>query len=318
MEQTACNLCGSTNATNLYSLQDYLLNRPDVITQLVRCDQCGLVYQNPRPTLSEVGQHYPPEYESYVTGSQTQHQSWLYRQAVQYGITKRAHFVTCFKKSGRLLDIGCAAGIFLSGFLEKPHQPKPDWDLYGVELNEYAASKARDFYGLNVFTGTLEQAKFGDAFFDGVTLWDVLEHLHDPSSTIQEIRRILKPDGYLIMRIPNGASLDAREFGQYWAGLDAPRHLYVFTPQTIHQMLSQNGFEVVNWSGQSGSYPTYLLSMRFRQTARGSSAWGRSLIRALSHPVVRLVSAPLFYLRSLGLSGTQMVVTATLKDNDKR
>ncbi len=136
----------------------------------------------------------------------------------RYGMSRRDQMVTRFKQSGRMLDVGCATGVFLQWF-----QAGGSWDLYGLELSEGAARVARAA-GLNVFIGQLEEAAYPENYFDVVTFWDVLEHISDPRSALLETRRILKPDGILVLRLPNAASLDARIFRQYWSGLDAPRH----------------------------------------------------------------------------------------------
>lgn len=306
MEHTVCNLCGNTNAAPIIDdLPDFLLQRNEVSTTLVKCVSCGLVYQNPRPTITEMATHYPPDYESYAPKPEAENSSWLLRQAFQYGIAKRYRYVTRYKRAGRLLDVGCAIGIFLQGI-----QKNGNWELYGAEINEHAAHIARE-HGLDVRLGTLEQAEFKDEFFDVVTLWDVLEHLHDPAGSLREIYRILKPDGFLVIRVPNASSWDSQLFGRYWAGLDAPRHLYVFTPVTLDALLAANHFQSIARSSQIGAYSTFLMSLRFWSGARNKPSIVRdSLIKFLHYPVMRLLLAPFFYLRGLGLRGPSMVVTA--------
>jgi SAM-dependent methyltransferase len=304
MEYTLCAVCGSSDTSQLFTLPDYLLDRKDVQATFVRCQSCGLVYQNPRPTPDEMSQHYPPEYESYSTPDDTGNASWLLQQAIQLGLRKRGRFITRHKQSGRLLDIGCATGFFLNGM-----RAQGQWDLYGVEISPYAARVAQEKYGLNVRIGTLEDAAFPDNFFDVVTLWDVLEHLHEPVKSLQEIHRVLKPDGLLVFRVPNLASLDARLFGPFWAGLDPPRHLYVFSPRTVETLLHKTGFSSLEQSSASGNYPTFLLSVRFWLNGREFPSRQKALLTTfLYHPVMRILSGPIFYLRSGGLRGPQMIV----------
>jgi SAM-dependent methyltransferase len=249
--------------------------------------------------------NYPAEYESYAP--EPGGGSWLMGQAVQYGLAKRARFVTTHKQGGRLLDVGCAAGVFLRAM-----RAPGAWEVYGVEINAEMAQLARDRYQLDVRSGTLEQAAFPDGFFDVVTMWDVLEHLHDPANSLREVHRILKADGVFVVRVPNLDSHDARLFGRYWAGLDAPRHLFVFNPQTLDALLGSSGFQATAWSCGIGAYTTFLLSLRFWAAAQPRTSRVRDgLILFLYHPVMRLLSAPLFQLRSLGLHGPSLVVVAT-------
>lgn len=305
MEHTTCNLCGSAEADLFYELPDLLLDRPQVRTTLVRCRVCGLVYQNPRPTFAEMGQHYPPEYDSYAPNPLAARAPWLLHRAYAYGVHKRTRSVTRLKRGGKLLDVGCATGTFLLGM-----RAHPGWDLHGVEVSPHAAAIARS-EGLTVAEGTLEQAAFPDGHFDAVTLWDVFEHLHDPAATLAELHRILRPDGVLVMRVPNLDSWDARLFGRNWAGLDAPRHTYVFGLQSLRSLLERAGFTGLEMACNIGSYPTFALSVRFWLTARGVPPARRNrLMRALEHPAARLLTAPLFYLAGLGLRGPLVTVTA--------
>jgi SAM-dependent methyltransferase len=306
MERVPCNLCGSTDHTVLYTLPDLLLGRLDVSATFVRCRACGLIYQNPRPTLEEMTIHYPASYDCHVELCPGEI-SWLHRQAIRYGIAKRARVVTRYKRPGRLLDVGCATGTFLKGM-----QSTGNWDLYGVEPSENPARIARERYGLRVQIGTLEQAAFSDGFFDVVTMWDVLEHLHDPAHSLREVYRILKPNGIAVIRVPNGDSWNATLFGRYWAGLDAPRHLHVFTPSTLNALLASDHFQPKAWSCQSAADLMFFLSLRFWMTAvRKQGTVIEFIIKLFSHPLTRLLTAPIFYMSGLGLHGPLMVVVAT-------
>lgn len=308
METTTCNLCGSPSASYRYTLADYYLQRFDVEATLVQCSQCGLVYQNPRPTFAEMAAHYPPQYVPYQIGS-TRRVSWLLRQAYDYGLRKRSRFVTRHKLEGALLDVGCATGEFLQGM-----RRQGGWQVHGVELTPEVAQIARDRHQLDIFTGTLEQAAYPAKRFDVVTLWDVLEHLYDPAATLREIHRILKDDGILLIRVPNLASWDARLFGRYWAGLDAPRHLYIYTPQTLTQLLRQNGFCVREHRGASSAYIYFVLSVQFRLNGHMVAPRAkRLLLGILNHPAAQLVSAPFFYLLSR-FSNMSVLMTIAAKD----
>lgn len=305
METTKCNLCASDQATLLYRLPDYLLQRDDIITTLVRCSQCGLVYQNPRPTELEIGAHYPPDYEPFESSPQKGKMAWIENRLRNYGIQKRCRIVTRVISRGKVLDVGCATGLFLVGMRER------HWDVYGVDTSEYAAQIAREEHNLRVITGNLFEAQYPSAFFDAVTLWDVLEHLHDPARILYEIRRILKPNGVLILRVPNIDSSDARFFGKYWAGLDAPRHLYVFGDETIRKFLSRYGFSITSVEKNLGNYPGFVLSLRFAMHGGGIKISNQKrAVRILLHPITRVITAPVFFLRGFFTSGPSLVITA--------
>lgn len=312
VEHVTCNLCGSDDDAVLYAdLPDMLLQRKEVTATLVRCRRCSLIYQNPRPTLGEMGQHYPSHYDAYHYDRELRQRNWLKRWAAEYGIDKRCRYVTRYKQSGALLDIGCATGLFLDGM-----RRRGNWELLGLEPSAPAAEAARRL-GLRVITGTLEETDFPTGHFDVVTLWDVIEHLHDPAGALRRIARILKPGGILVIRTPNFDSWEARLFGRYWAGLEPPRHLFVFTPQTLGAMLAQAGFAIRHQDCRSGGYMAFLRSVQFRLTFTRLSDRPRTLLmRVLYHPLARAIAAPFFTLSSLGLRGGQMVlITSTTSES---
>jgi 2-polyprenyl-3-methyl-5-hydroxy-6-metoxy-1,4-benzoquinol methylase len=305
MQSVSCDLCGSTAATELMQPADYLLDRPQMHARLVRCTGCGLIYQSPRPTLEEIGEHYPPGYDSYGD-YRAQARGGLLRLAYDYGMRKRCRYVTRRQPGGRLLDVGCAAGLFLVALREQG-----GWDVEGVELDGGTADYARRTYGLTVHTGTLEAAALPSAYFDAVTLWDVLEHLHEPTATLREVRRILRPGGTVVLRVPNVAALDARLFGEAWAGYDAPRHLYVYSPQTLRATLETAGFRVQAWDTAIGAWPVFALSTRFAMARANASPATRARVQQLlNHPATRVATAPLFSIPSLLRRGPLLVMTA--------
>jgi 2-polyprenyl-3-methyl-5-hydroxy-6-metoxy-1,4-benzoquinol methylase len=309
METVVCDLCGSPQQIDYAQPADYFLDRREVTARLVACARCGFIYQSPRPTLAEIGAHYPPAYELY--GDYRAHtRSRLLRLAYDYGIRKRARYVTRRQAGGRLLDVGCAAGLFLVTLRELG-----GWQVEGVELDAATAAYGRETYGLTIHAGTLEEAALPSQRFDAVTLWDVLEHLHQPTATLREVRRLLRPGGTLVVRVPNLASWDARLFGDSWAGLDAPRHLAFYTPQTLQRTLENAGFVVQGWDTAISSYPVFVLSVRYDQARRGASAATRERTqRWLYHPLARIASLPLFAAPSLLGRGPLLVMTARVPD----
>jgi SAM-dependent methyltransferase len=112
-----------------------------------------------------------------------------------------------------------------------------------VEPSEWAADYARRELGSEVLTGTLESIRFPDQAFDVVTLWEVIEHLSDPMITLQEIRRILRPGGQLVLSTPDAGSLAARVSGRRWLGWrKVPEHLYFFDRSNLDRLLTRAGF----------------------------------------------------------------------------
>lgn len=288
METTACPLCEATAGLVRYTLPDALLGLPGSFT-LVECEACGLLYQNPRPALEAIGRYYPPEYDPFVpppwsNPSRVQQLSHL------YGLKKRWRLVERHapRRTGRrtLLDVGCATGVFLGA-------ADDGWRGVGVELSAEAAELARSQFGLTVHQGTLEQAPLAAAQFDAITMWDVLEHLHEPMASLGRVRELLRPDGIFVARVPSLSAWDARLFGRYWAGLDQPRHMFVPDEAQLVRLLGRAGFRVVELTCLGGTYGVLMLSWRFwlRQHL-GDGPPARLARRLLDNMLVRAATLP--------------------------
>ena len=291
METTACPLCGATESHLRYMLSDALLGLPGTFT-LVECGTCGLLYQNPRPSLAAIGMYYPPEYDPFVPPpwSNPKRQQQL---SHLYGLKKRWKLVERHTSSGpgkrRVLDVGCATGVFLAAGSDR-------WQKVGVELTAEAAQVARSQFGLTVYQGTLEQAPLDGQQFDAITMWDVLEHLHTPHASLQRVRELLRPDGIFVARVPSLSSWDSRLCGRYWAGLDQPRHLFIPDERTLTQMLEQAGFRVVELTCLGGTYGVLLLSWRFWLRQHIGGGWRLRLAeRLLDNLPVRIALLPFLW-----------------------
>ena len=308
MEYVNCNLCGCDATEVVNHGPDLLLNRPGDY-YLVRCQQCGLIYQNPRLTPAELEQHYPESYLPYQEDYRDA--SFLQRLSTQHWIQRRcAHLSRHHPGTGHLLDVGCATGLFLDAMRGR------GWDVTGVELSRYAAAYARKTFALEVVAGTLQEAQFPGNSFDVVTLWDVLEHVIDPKETLAEIRRVLKADGTLVLSLPNPTCVEAGLFGDSWVGWDRPRHLHLFTPAVLHRYLEEAGFMLTTIESLGGRLGLTLLSVEFLCKKHGVSErrW-RSLVRLLYNGPLRLATWPLYRLGEKLNQTTVMTVFARPRES---
>lgn len=269
MEVTHCALCRVDDAQLLYEGRDRLLGGNETF-HMVRCRRCGLIYLNPRPTLEEMDRYYPQHYEPFTRAEMAK--SWYSRLAYRVAIAKRCH-IASHRRSvrrallhrfpldrttvpqpaaghtgsaathgqglGRLLDVGCGDGDFMLGMQQR------GWEVHGLDISPVAVTLARQ-KGLDVFQGKLLDANYPEAGFDRVTMWDVLEHLHDPEVQLARVVQLLRPGGRLVATFPNPHCLDFRLFGSAWTGLDIPRHVYVYTRPALLAMLERAGLEVVS------------------------------------------------------------------------
>jgi 2-polyprenyl-3-methyl-5-hydroxy-6-metoxy-1,4-benzoquinol methylase len=190
-------------------------------------------------------------------------------------------------KEGRILDVGCATGLFL-------HEMQTSgWEATGVEPIQSAAEFARLRFGLEIFQGMLGDAPFSPQSFDVITFWDVLEHTFSPSTELSNVARLIKPGGILAINVPNWESFDREPFGANWQGFDAPRHLYVFCRETLTELLSRTGFRVIDWVCFMPGFFTWVLSVQRWLDAKYPK-WTKSVMRLLMFPGVRLLFEPWF------------------------
>jgi dolichol-phosphate mannosyltransferase len=241
MESVPCNLCGSTQFLVLYTGAAHRSENREAqtfrctseghgdFTNIVECRDCGLIYEYPREVESAIEHQYSnvedPTYER-ETGGRIRTFSRLLDR------------VESFAQPGKLLDIGCYTGVFLDV------ARKRGWQVQGVEPSAWAAMKAQE-KGLQVVNSPFRETKFAPESFDVVTLWDVIEHLHDPLGELRAVHRILRPEGLLGMSTMDTHSLYARLTGRRWPWY-MRMHFYYFTRDSMTRMLEAAGFRVLS------------------------------------------------------------------------
>jgi ubiquinone/menaquinone biosynthesis C-methylase UbiE len=194
------------------------------------------------------------------------------------------------RAGGRLLDVGCGTGDFLSEM-----QQQRGWSVMGLEPARHAARYAHDEEGLSVLAGVLNQAPLADQSFDAITFWDVLEHVYHPRAVIAEAARLLRPGGVLVINHPNIESLDRRIFGRYWLGYELPRHLYLFPAALLRQLMAEQGLYEVEQRCLYGSYSATISSLQFLLSEYlGRSHSDRLVNQVLLSMPLRFLAAPIF------------------------
>jgi SAM-dependent methyltransferase len=197
--------------------------------------------------------------------------------------------VARFQPGGKLLDVGCASGLFLDAARREGR-----WQVQGIEPNPRAVAFGRHRRGLDIRQGIFADVDFGGNSFDVITMWDVLEHLHHPTDALQKAARLLRKEGILVVRVPHLESFGARLFSRHWAGLDAPRHLHVFPRDVLADMMRQANLLPIDWQCW-GSYHIFALSLQFWLKSRQSGlAQSRLWQRLLGSLPLRLLTLPGF------------------------
>jgi SAM-dependent methyltransferase len=227
-ESLSCPLCGSAEVGELLEAPDRFHLRTELY-RLARCGSCTGVWLVDPPKPEEMGPHYDEEYHNAImaAGEGSADERWKYQRQL----------IARYKQGGRLLDLGCSSGGFLSTMRGNA------WKLYGIEMEAATAEKARAATGAEVFVGDVLDAPFAPGSFDAITCFDVLEHVYNPPAFLAKVREWLKPGGIYHVMLPNIDSWEARLFGTYWFGLELPRHLFHFSPRSLRMLAKKVGFE---------------------------------------------------------------------------
>jgi len=190
----------------------------------------------PQPIAENLASYY--ESENYIshTDSKKGLIPFLYQKVKNYSLDKKVDLIDKLQNEQKtLLDIGAGTGEFLKVAKNR------SWNVSGVEVNEKARNLSKE-KGINL-QNHIED--FANHKFDVVTLWHVLEHLPNLEKTIVQIENLVKPNGHLIIAVPNFKSYDSKYYNEFWAAYDTPRHLWHFSKKTMQKIFSNN-MELVN------------------------------------------------------------------------
>lgn len=234
-----CPICNHSSFSHFLNCIDYTVSRKTF--NIVSCEYCGFKFTNSRPEKEAIGKYY--ESEDYISHSNSKKGLFniIYQAVRKYTIRKKVKLISNIsrkKKEGKsILDIGCGTGEFLNACKNK------GWRTLGIEPGKQARKYAISHYGIEVKEESA-LTSLEDQTFDVITLWHVLEHVHELNERMRELRRLVKPEGKLIIAVPNYLSYDAAHYGTYWAAYDVPRHLYHFSPNTMTQLLGNYGIQI--------------------------------------------------------------------------
>lgn len=240
-QQFRCPNCGSGQGDQVWSskgISGFVLKR---------CRRCQLVGTSPTLSEESILGYYPATYY----GQSNIRFNALFERLVTWFRRRRARRICRYKRTGRVLDIGCGRGHILA------HMRDRGWEVHGVELSDWAVQHARDCLGLDVVIGRFDPNRFEPESFDVVILWHALEHMHDVSAALAGAATLLRPGGLVVVAVPNFASWQARLSHYHWFHLDLPRHYSHFEDDWLCRRLQTLGFtirEVNHFSFEQNPY----------------------------------------------------------------
>ncbi len=233
-----CPVC-QTTTKYYFSCKDHLVSGK--LFSIQKCPFCGFAFTENPPSPDEIGAYYQAEeYLSHAT-SRKGLIPLLYHLARKEMIRYKRKLIE--KQSGltkgQLLDIGCGTGQFLHSLQEK------GWQVLGIEPDPGAREYASRHFSLQVKNRqSLEELPEEGKKFDVITLWHSLEHIHDLKGTVQQIKKLLRPQGLLVVALPNRTSYDASLYGKDWAAWDVPRHLWHFSEYSAQKFFQDQGLVI--------------------------------------------------------------------------
>jgi len=234
---SSCPCCKAKNIEKALSVKDYTVSNE--IFEIWQCNICTARFTLMPPGADDIKKYY--QSENYISHSDVKSGiiNSLYHYVRRRTLIKKRNLVEKYTglTSGHILDIGAGTGTFLQTL------QKSGWQITGIEPEEKATENAKTLYGINLKPAA-ELFRLKPASFDAITLWHVLEHIHDLHEYMGQIKNLLHQNGVLFIAVPNYTCYDEKVYKEFWAAYDVPRHLYHFSPTAIIQLLLKHGLQL--------------------------------------------------------------------------
>ncbi len=232
-----CPCCKSSKIAFALAAKDHTVSQESF--EIWHCNVCTARFTQHIPAEHDISKYY--QSENYVSHSDTK-KGWI--NSMYHFVRKRTLSAkkNLIKKqirllTGKVLDVGSGTGAFLN------LMQKNGWHTEGVEPDAPAREKAMYLYRLDL-KPSAELFNFLPESFDAITMWHVLEHVHDLDKYLEQLKKLLKKNGRIFIAVPNYTSYDAKVYQQFWAAYDVPRHLYHFSPVSMMQLLLRHGLQL--------------------------------------------------------------------------
>lgn len=261
---TQCPVCGSAELKNTWKAKDYTVSGEQF--DIAVCGSCTLAFTQDVPDAGSIGPYYKSE--SYISHSNTSKGlvNSIYHAVRKRTLANKRKLIVSATglNQGSLLDVGSGTGAFVNEM--KQH----GWKVTGLEPDADARKVAAADYDVQL--ADIDQFyQLPPGSFDAITLWHVLEHVHDLHPYIQQLGSLLKKNGRLFIAVPNYTAHDARVYKEYWAAFDVPRHLYHFSPESMQVLMQKNGLNVLQHKPMW--YDSFYISLLSSKYKNGSTNW---------------------------------------------
>lgn len=242
---TKCCVCEIDDAEPNGVGADYEYRTGNDTFLAMQCNSCGLVYLNPRPEVSEFETIYPSDYHAFNFSEKDF--GVVYKIRSRLEVKRLLSWCKDLPDNARILDVGCGDGFHLKLLRE---YGKKDWTLEGVDIDKRAVQAAENA-GLKVYLGSVEKIDLPKDAYDLAFMIQTIEHLEKPCEILTAVKRILKPNGKLVIVTDNTDSIDFRFFkGGYWGGYHFPRHWNLFNQNSLAKLAEKVGFEIADLTTQ--------------------------------------------------------------------
>jgi ubiquinone/menaquinone biosynthesis C-methylase UbiE len=242
---TKCCICETDDAVPVGVGEDYEYRTGADTFLAMCCRSCGLVYLNPRPDVSEFETIYPPNYHAFDFSEKDF--GIVYKIRSRLEAKRLLSWCEGLPNKARILDVGCGDGFHLK--LLQQYGDKT-WTLEGVDLDKRAAEMAEKA-GLKVHVGTIENLNLPENTYDLAIMIQTIEHVEKPDEILRAVKRVLKPNGKLVIVTDNTDSLDFKLFkNAYWGGYHFPRHWNLFNQNSLRKLAAKVGYETADLTTQ--------------------------------------------------------------------
>jgi len=269
IQYAVCPVCGSKDIQAKLSAKDHTVSGS--VFEIWECGSCSLRFTQDAPDQQSIHGFYKAE--NYISHTNTSkgliNRLYLLVRGRTLALKRRLICTQTGVAQGRLLDIGAGTGAFVR------EMQVHGWEVTGLEPDEEARARALALHDVHL-KPLAELDHLEPNRYEAISMWHVLEHVHDLHACVEQLKVLLKPGGVIFIAVPNYTSHDGVYYGADWAAYDVPRHLYHFSPQSMKQLLEIHQLKLR--SEKPMWFDAFYISMISEQYSRGGQHFFRGML----------------------------------------